>query len=183
MRIDLVLAFITSAMALIVAGYAAATIDSGVAIAVCGAAVAAILGGIGSTLGVALVGSGGAGVLTEKPEEFGKILLLQALPGTQGIYGFLAALLILIQIGILGGNAAELSISSAWQFFFAALPVGLTGLITGVFQGKVAAAGLNIVAKDAANTGKAVIMSAMVETYAVLGLLVSVLLIFGIKVG
>lgn len=158
-------------------------IDTGLALAVLGAAVAAALGGIGSSIGVGLAGQSGTGVISEKPELFGKILLLQALPGTQGIYGFLGALLILIQIGLIGGAGADISISTGWQFFGAGIPVGLAGLFSGIHQGKVSAAGLNSVAKDATNTGKAVIMSAMVETYAVLGLLVSVLLIFGIQVG
>ncbi|MFC1655515.1 V-type ATP synthase subunit K [Patescibacteria group bacterium] len=158
-------------------------IETGLALAVLGAAVAAALGGIGSSIGVGLAGQSGTGVISEKPELFGKILLLQALPGTQGIYGFLGALLILIQIGLIGGSAAEISLSTGWQFFGAGIPVGLAGLFSGIHQGKVSAAGLNAVAKDATNTGKAVIMSAMVETYAVLGLLVSVLLIFGIQVG
>lgn len=157
-------------------------IDNGIALAVLGAALAAALGGIGSSIGVGLAGQSGTGVISEKPELFGKILLLQALPGTQGIYGFLGALLILIQIGLIGGNPIAIDISTGWQFFGAGIPVGLAGLFSGIHQGKVSAAGLNAVAKDPANTGKAVIMSAMVETYAVLGLLVSVLLIFGVKV-
>ncbi len=158
-------------------------INTGVALAVLGAAIAAALGGIGSSIGVGLAGQSGTGVISEKPELFGKILLLQALPGTQGIYGFLGALLILIQIGLIGGSATTIDISTGWQFFGAGIPVGLAGLFSGIHQGKVSAAGLNAIAKDSTNTGKAVIMSAMVETYAVLGLLVSVLLIFGIKVG
>ena len=157
-------------------------IDTGLALAVLGAAIAAALGGMGSSIGVGLAGQAGTGVITEKPELFGKILLLQALPGTQGIYGFLGALLILIQIGLIGGSPVEIDLSTGWQFLGAGLPVGLAGLMSGMHQGKVSAAGLNSVAKDPANTGKAVIMSAMVETYAVLGLLVSVLLIFGIQV-
>ena len=157
-------------------------ISTGLALAVAGAALAAALGGIGSSIGVGVAGQSGTGVISEKPELFGKILLLQALPGTQGIYGFLGALLILIQIGLIGGSATEISLSTGWQFFGAGIPVGLAGLFSGIYQGRVSAAGLNAVAKDATNTGKAVIMSAMVETYAVLGLLVSVLLIFGIQV-
>jgi len=157
-------------------------IESGVALAVAGAAMAAVLGGIGSSFGVGLAGQAGTGVISEKPELFGKILLLQALPGTQGIYGFLGALLILIKIGLIGGAPIDIDMSTGWQFFGAGIPVGLAGLVSGIYQGKVSAAGLNSVAKDPANTGKAVIMAAMVETYAVLGLLVSVLLIFGIKV-
>lgn len=157
-------------------------ITTGLALAVGGAAIAAALGGIGSSIGVGVAGQAGTGVISEKPELFGKILLLQALPGTQGIYGFLGALLILIQVGLIGGAATEISLSTGWQFFFAGIPVGIAGLFSGIYQGRVSAAGLNAVAKDPANTGKAVIMSAMVETYAVLGLLVSVLLIFGIQV-
>lgn len=157
-------------------------ITTGLALAVGGAAIAAALGGIGSSVGVGIAGQSGTGVISEKPELFGKILLLQALPGTQGIYGFLGALLILIQVGLIGGAGAEISLSTGWQFFFAGIPVGVAGLFSGMYQGRVSASGLNAVAKDATNTGKAVIMSAMVETYAVLGLLVSVLLIFGIQV-
>ncbi len=157
-------------------------IDTGLSLAVAGAAIAAALGGIGSSIGVGVACQSGTGVISEKPELFGKILLLQALPGTQGIYGFLGALLILIQVGLIGGSATPIDLSTGWQFFFAGIPVGLAGLFSGIHQGRVSAAGLNAVAKDATNTGKAVIMSAMVETYAVLGLLVSVLLIFGIQV-
>lgn len=157
-------------------------VSAGLVLAVLGAAIAAALGGIGSSIGVGLAGQSGTGVISEKPELFGKVLLLQALPGTQGIYGFLGALLILIQIGLIGGTPVDISLATGWQFFGAGIPVGLAGMVSGIHQGKVSAAGLNAIAKDPTNTGKAVIMAAMVETYAVLGLLVSVLLIFGIKV-
>lgn len=156
--------------------------ESALAIAIAGAAIAVILGGTGSALGVGLAGQSGAGVISEKPELFGKVLLIQALPGTQGIYGFLGGLLVLIQIGLIGGEAADISLSTAWQLFFASLPVAFTGLISGIHQGKVSAAGLQAVAKDDSNVGKAVIMSAMVETYAVLGLLITILLLFSIKI-
>jgi V/A-type H+-transporting ATPase subunit K len=154
---------------------------SGLGLAFAGAAVAVVLGGIGSIIGVGTTGQAGAGVTTEKPEAFGKILLLEALPGTQGIYGFLGAFMIMLQLGVLGGNPASISIETGWQFFFAALPVAFTCLFSGMYQGKVSTAGLNVVAKDPANAGKAVILSAMVETYAVLGLLISIFLILGIK--
>jgi V/A-type H+-transporting ATPase subunit K len=152
----------------------------GVGLALLGAAMAAILCGIGSSLGVGMAGQAGAGVATEKPELFGKILLMEALPGTQGIYGFLTAIMVLVFTGFFEGKV-DLTISQGWQFFFACLPAGITGLVSAIYQGKVSVAGLNIIAKDQSNAGKAVILSAMVETYAVLGLLVSILLITGIK--
>ena len=156
--------------------------ESAFAIAIAGAAISVFLGGAGSAIGVGLAGQAGAGVISEKPELFGKVLLIQALPGTQGIYGFLGGLLVLIQTGLLGGTGAALSIDSAWQLFWACMPVAVTGLISGIHQGKVAASGLHAVAKDPTNVGKAVIMAAMVETYAVLGLLITVLLLFSIKI-
>ena len=84
--------------------------SSAFAIAIAGAAISVFLGGAGSAVGVGLAGQAGAGVISEKPELFGKVLLIQALPGTQGIYGFLGGLLVLIQTGLLGGTGAALSI-------------------------------------------------------------------------
>ncbi|MBI4234911.1 V-type ATP synthase subunit K [Candidatus Peregrinibacteria bacterium] len=153
----------------------------GLALALAGAAVAVILGGVGSSIGVGLAGQAGAGVTTEQPEKFGKVLVLEALPGTQGIYGFLIGFLILLFTGILGGGAKEISMAQGWQLFFACLPCGFACLFSGINQGKVAAAGMNMVAKDAALMGKAMVLAAMVETYAVLGFLISALLVFFIK--
>jgi len=150
----------------------------GIALALAGAALAVILGGVGSSKGVGLAGQAGAGVTTEQPEKFGKVLILEALPGTQGIYGFLVAFLILLQTGMLSGSPVDMTIAQGWQMFFAALPAGFAGLISGIYQGKVSAAGMNMIAKDDSQMGKAMVLSAMVETYAVLGFLVSALLVF-----
>ncbi len=153
----------------------------GLALALSGAALAVILGGIGSSVGVGLAGQAGAGVATEQPEKFGKVLVLEALPGTQGIYGFLVGFLILLFTGILTGDVKEVALDQGWQLFWACWPAGLSGLFSGINQGKVAAAGMNMVAKDASQMGKAMVLAAMVETYAVLGFLISALLIFFIK--
>jgi len=155
----------------------------GIAIAILGAALAVIFSGIGSSIGIGLAGQAGSGVVSEEPEKFGKILLLQALPGTQGIYGFLGAVMALQKIGLLGGNVVELTISQGWGIFFACLPIAFTGLISGIYQGKVSAAGMGIIAKQPADSGKAIILSAMVETYAVIGLLATILMINGVNVG
>ncbi len=153
----------------------------GPALAIAGAAVAVIFGGIGSSIGVGLAGQSGAGVVTEQPEKFGKVLVLEALPGTQGIYGFLVGFLILLVTGILTGDMKALTLAQGWQLFFACLPCGFACLLSGIHQGKVTAAGMNMVAKDDSSMGKAMVLSAMVETYAVLGFLVSALLVFFIK--
>ncbi|MCD6363747.1 MAG: V-type ATP synthase subunit K [Synergistetes bacterium] len=151
------------------------------AIAISGAALAAGLAGSGSAVGVGIAGEAGAGVLTEDPKKFGLVLLLQALPGTQGIYGLLAGFLIMNKIGLLGGHLVSLTIEQGLAIAFAALPVAIVGLISGIAQGKTSAACIQLIAKRPEEAGKAVILPAMVETYAVLGLLMTVLLLNGIK--
>lgn len=153
----------------------------GLSLALAGAGIAVIFGGIGSSLGVGLAGQAGAGVTTEQPEKFGKVLVLEALPGTQGIYGFLIGFLILLFTGVLTGEPKTIEVAQGWQLFFACLPCGIACLYSGINQGKVAAAGMNMIAKDDSQMGKAMVLSAMVETYAVLGFLISALLVFFIK--
>jgi len=150
----------------------------GLTLAIFGAAVAVILGGIGSTLGVGLAGQAGAGVTTEQPEKFGKVLVLQALPGTQGIYGFLIGFLVILFTGMISGEPKDLTMAQGWQIFFSCLPCGFACLFSGIHQGKLSAAGMHMIAKDETQMGKAMIIAAMVETYAVLGFLISALLLF-----
>ena len=154
----------------------------GIALAILGAALAVGLAGTGSVLGVGIAGQAGSGVVSEDPEKFGKVLLLEALPGTQGIYGFLGAIMVLQKVGLLGGEVIAIDANVGWQMLFACLPIAITGLTSGLFQGKVSAAGMGIVAKKPGESGKGIILSAMVETYAVLGLLATILLVNGIQV-
>lgn len=148
-------------------------------LALLGAAVAA-MAGIGSAIGVGLVGSAAAGVVAEDPKKFGATLMLQALPGTQGIYGLLIAFIILNKIGLISGNMVELSTVNGGLFLIAALPIGIIGLISAIHQGKVAAAGIMLISKRPEEIAKAMVYSAMVETYAVLALLASFLMVNGL---
>lgn len=150
-------------------------------LALLGAAIAASVAGIGSILGVRTAGLASAGLVSEDPDKFGKVLLLTALPGSQGIYGFLAAIIIANKIGVLSGVIVPLDVAQGLQIVMASLPVAFTCLLSGMFQGRLAAAGVNITAKQPDASGKAVILSAIVETYAVLGLLVTILLVNGLK--
>lgn len=153
----------------------------GNAIALAGAGIAVFLSGIGSSIGVGIAGEKAAGVTAEDPEKFGRLLLLQALPGTQGIYGFLVGFLAMFKMGAFSGGMS-LTVAQGWQFFMACLPVAVACLISGLYQARVSVAGMDIVAKHPEESGKALILPAMVETYAVLGLLASVLLImFAVK--
>ncbi len=158
------------------------TQTGGLALALAGAAFAVFLGGGGSSIGVSRGGQAAAGVITEQPEKFGKALILQALPGTQGIYGFLIGFLILLFTGVLAGDPVELTVAQGWQLFFACQPAAWSCLFSGAYQGKVSAAGMNMIVKDESQMGKAIVLSVMVETYAILGFLVSALLIFFIQI-
>ena len=154
----------------------------GIVFALVGAAFAAIFAGMGSAKGVGLVGQAGAGVITEDPSKFGKVLILQILPGTQGLYGFLAAILVLLQVGIIGGSYEPISLARGLLYFAACLPIAIVGLVSGIHQGKTAAAGIGIVAKKPEQFGKAMLFPAMVETYAILALLISILAVSAINV-
>ncbi|MEG1985417.1 MAG: V-type ATP synthase subunit K, partial [Oscillospiraceae bacterium] len=121
---------------------------TGLVIAICGAALAAILSGIGSAYGVRIGGQAAAGVVSENPDLFGKLLVIQALPGTQGIYGFLVAVLVMIKLGMLGGTIPDLSVAKGLEFFFACMPVGIVGLFSAIYQGKTAVAAIHMTAKQ-----------------------------------
>ena len=114
--------------------------------ALIGAAVAA-MAGTGSAMGVGIAGQAAAGVLAEDPKKFGKTLILQALPGTQGIYGLLMAFLIFIRIGLLSGGMLDLSVAQGLYVFASALPIGLIGIWSGIAQGKAAASGIMLLGK------------------------------------
>lgn len=151
----------------------------GIVFALLGAVLAALLGGIGSAIGVGMTGQAAAGVVTEDPGKFGKVLVLQLLPGTQGIYGLLIGFITLTQIGILGGNP-EMSLAKGLLYLAACLPMAIVGLVSAKWQAKASVSSISLVAKKPDQFGKAMIFPAMVETYAVLALLISILSIFSI---
>lgn len=144
---------------------------TGEALAVLGLALCMGLCGAGSAIGLYFTGSAAAGVLAEEPKKFSKVLILVVLPATQGIYGFVFA--------ILGLNAVSSGMDPivAGRIFGAAMPIAITGLISGIFQGKTAVGGIYAVAKNESLSGKLLLFPAMVETYAILGLVVSILLL------
>ncbi|MCS7258443.1 MAG: V-type ATP synthase subunit K [candidate division WOR-3 bacterium] len=154
----------------------------GLALAITGCGLAALLAGIGSAIGIGLAAQVANGVLAEDPKKFGNLFILVVLPGTQGFYGFLAAFLGIMKLGLLG-NIQPVTFGQGLQMFGACLPVGIVGLLSAIHQGKVCASGCELVAKKPTEGVKAVIYGAMVETYAVLGLLITIFLQMGIKLG
>lgn len=145
--------------------------------AILGVALAVILPGVGSALGVKNAGEAGAGVVTEDPDKFGQVLILELLPGTQGIYGLLVGFIIMTKINVFGG-LDPVATSEGLLYLAGALPIAFVGLLSAIAQGKVSTAGVSMIAKRPKEVGKAMILSAMVETYAVLALLASFLVVY-----
>ena len=155
-------------------------ITVGLILALLGAAIAVCLAGIGSVIGVGIAGEGAAGLMTEDPDKFGQVLLLQAMPGTQGIYGLLTVFLVMMNVGIIG-EPVVIGVETGWAILMACLPVAIVGLVSGIFQGRVAATGINLVAKRPEELGKAITFAAIVETYAVFAFLATLLLLGGVS--
>lgn len=155
----------------------------GLFFAILGAALAVGLAGIGSAKGVGLTGEAAAGLLSEKTDMFGKVITLQILPGTQGLYGFIVALVLLNKIGVFSGDVVELTLQQGLSLFAACLPIAVTGFFSAIYQGRVAAAGISLIAKQPTMLGKSMTLASIVELYAILTLLVSFLAVFNISVG
>jgi V/A-type H+-transporting ATPase subunit K len=136
-----------------------------------GVALAVGMSGIGSAKGVGIAGEAAAGLLSEQPEKFGKALILQLLPGTQGLYGFVIGLLVLRQL------KPETTLAQGVYLLCACLPIALVGLWSAIAQGKTSAAGIQILAKNPEHNTKGILLAAMVETYAILAFVVSFLLV------
>lgn len=149
----------------------------GLALALLGAGLAAVLSGIGSAKGTGMAGEAGTGLLCEDPSKFGKVLILQVIPGTQGLYGLVIGFLALMKMGLFDGTVAELSIANGLLILAACLPMAIGGLLSGIAQGRVAAASVNIVAKNPNDWSKGMVLCIIVEFYAILSLLISFLMI------
>ena len=147
---------------------------SGLAIGLLGAGLAACLAGAGSGVGTGIAGEAGAGLVTEDPSKFGKVMILQVIPGTQGLYGFVIFFLAYLKIS---GAAEPITTVQGFQLLSACLPIALGGWLSAIAQGKVAAASINILAKKPDDWSKGMIMCIVVEFYAILCLLASFLML------
>lgn len=145
--------------------------SGGVFFAGLGAAVAVFLSGIGSAIGLSIVGEAASGVIIEEPDKFGRALILQLLPGTQGLYGFVIGLLVLGKLNV------GMSLAEGLFLFGSCLPIGFVGWQSAIAQGKTAAAGISILAKNEEHATKGIIFSVMVETYALLAFVISLILV------
>lgn len=145
----------------------------GLIIAFIGAGLATMLPCLGSILGVSMVGQAGAGLLTEKPDLAGKVITLAVLPGSQGLYGMVISLLFIFNYGPVITATVPLTLLEGIMLFTSFLPVMFTCVTSAPFQAKVCVSGLHMLAKDGRLAGRVITMAALVETYALLGFLIS----------
>lgn len=149
--------------------------NGGMFFAILGIAVAVFFGGIGSARGVGIAGEAAVALTKDQPEKFAQTLILQLLPGTQGLYGFVIGFMIYLQLG------NDIDLAKGLAFLAAALPVGIVGWISARYQGQVSAAGMQILAKRPENMVNGIIYAVMVETYAILGFVMSLLVILKLQ--
>ena len=152
----------------------------GIIWAALGAAVVTMLSGTGSAIGVGKAGQAAAGIVAEEPEKFSKALLLELLPGSQGIYGLIIAFLILSNSGILGGGAETLTAGMGLAYLMGALPCAVGCLTSAIHQGNVAASSIALVGKRGEGFGNGMTITLMVETYALFSFLDSLLIVVNI---
>ena len=149
----------------------------GLALALLGAGLAVGLSCVGSAKGTGIAGEAGTGLLSEDPSKSGKVMVLQLLPGTQGLYGLVVWFFALISMGMLDGSAASMTVTEGMQYFVACLPMAIGGLLSAIAQGRVAAGSINILAKKPNDWSKGLILCGIVEFYAILSLLASMLML------
>lgn len=152
----------------------------GMNIALLGAAIAAFLAGIGSAKGCGIAGEAGAGLLCEDPTKFGKVMVLQVVPGTQGLYGLVVWFFAIMQMGLLEGTANDMTVAEGISYFVACMPIAFGGWVSAIAQGRVAAASINVLAKKPEDWAKGFILCITVEFYAILALLASFLMLINI---
>lgn len=153
--------------------------SSGIFWAILGAAVATALACIGSAKGVGIASEAASGVVAEDPSKFGKMLVLQLLPGTQGLYGFVVTIMIFLNVGVFG-SVNDVTLTQGLLYFAASLPIALGGLFSAIAQGRAAASSISIVAKNPAQFSKAIVATSLVEFYALISFLVSFLSVMNV---
>ena len=155
-------------------------ISSGAALGMLGAGLAVCLAGAGSARGTGIAGEAGTGLLSEDPSKFGKVMILQVIPGTQGLYGLVVGFMCLLRMGLLDGSYVDMTLIEGLRYLMACLPIAIGGGVSAVAQGRVAAGSINLLAKQPEDWSKGMVLCITVEFYAILSLLISLIMLISI---
>jgi len=165
------------------AGFASAAaevaVESNKMLVIVGCLFAITIAGVSSAIGLLVAGTSAVAVTAEKPNLFGKLLVLQVLPMTQAVYGLLTAILLMLGAGLLSGGEAEVTELMGMGAMFVGLIVGITG-ISAINQGLVASASISATGRNPDVAARGIIFTVMPETIAIFGLLVGILLMTGL---
>lgn len=118
-----------------------------------------------------MAGEAASALIIDEPHKFGKSLVLQLLPGTQGLYGFV------IGIIAVGKLSSEVSLQTGLAVLMSCLPIAFVGFFSAIMQAKVSISGITILAKNESQSTKGIIYAVMVETYAILAFVMSIMLL------
>ena len=152
----------------------------GVILSFSGAVIATLVAAIGSAVGVGMASEAASGVVADDPSKFGSLLVLQLLPGTQGLYGFIISIMVMTNSGVLGG-VPPVETKIGLLYFVACLCVAIGCFASAFLQSRVCIAGVNIIAKRPGESAKAIVSSSLVELYALLSFIVSLLLVMNVN--
>ena len=155
----------------------------GLALGFLGSGLACGLCCAGSAKGTGLAGESGIGLLGEDPSYFGKVMILQVIPGTQGLYGLVVWFFALLQMGVFGGDPTSLTVADGLRVVAACLPMAIGGCISAPAQGRAAARAINLMARRPDDWAKGIVMCITVEFYAILSLLASFLMLLNLNLG
>jgi len=153
---------------------------SGQTLAFIGIFLAIVLCCVGSAKGIGIVGEAGAGLMTEDPGKFPQILILEIIPSTNGIYGFVAAMLVMVKLNLFGSEIIWLDYSQGALVLVACLPIAIVGYLAAIVQARIVAGVVGVIAKRPEDLGKGILIAVMVEFFTIIGLLVSIMLIISL---
>lgn len=145
--------------------------NGGLIFAALGMGLAILLPGIGSAKGVGMVGEAASGLMAEEPEKFGQTLIIQLLPASQGLYGFVIAIMTLARLNV------GMSLQEGLFILVACLPMAIVGYPSAVAQARISVNGIALIAKDEEQMTKTIIYTVMVETYALLAFVSSLIIL------
>ena len=156
-------------------------LENGIGWAAVGGMLAVMLGGWGSARGLRIAGAQTAGIMAEKPELYGKCIILTVLPATQGLYGLVGMIMIAVRTGLMEGKPF-ITPGQGVVLLVIGFALGIVLYYSAVFQGETCAACINLTARRPDESGRSIIFPILVEFYALLALLAQIILvIFYIK--
>lgn len=145
-------------------------------IAMIGAVMVVVITGVGATIGMGWVQRSVAGILSEEPEKYGKTLVLQLIPTSSALYGFVVGFMVLLKV-VLGPNAGGLDVTTGVTILLACVPMIIVGFVQTLIQARVCVSCAQMIAKQEELSGRAIVMSIFTELITLLALIVSILTI------